>query len=336
LSVCTPIGCLRVDPAHEISGCEISACNESIFKDHLINKNEQVLNKRRGPSSQKTRKGGAMKASAGGYARASDLRHALDLLEAANGQGRIVAGGQSLVAAMNMGLTSGDLLVDISRIAELSGVSEAGDSLRIGALTRHADVGADRLVRAHAPLLSDAAGHIAHAAIRNRGTIGGALAHADPAAEFPACILALGGRLHAEGPDGAREIAAEAFFEDTFVTALDEGEILTAVSVPKAEAGERQIIEEVSRRAGDYALAGLCLVRREAGHRLAVFSVGPRPLLAEGAMAALDRGDPDAAVEALAAEIDPPSDTQASAAYRRHLAGVLLRRAVARLQGDKT
>lgn len=273
-----------------------------------------------------------MKASAGGYARASDVRHALELLAAADGQGRVIAGGQSLVAAMNMGLTAGDLLVDISRIAELSGVADEGDSLRIGALTRHAQVGADPLVRKHAPLLGEAVGYIAHAAIRNRGTIGGALAHADPAAEFPACVLALGGRLHVEGPDGAREIAAEEFFEDTFVTALEEGEILTAVSVPKAEEGERQVIEEVARRSGDYALAGLCLVKRQAGHRIALFSVGPKPLLAENAMAALDAGDLDAAVAALSAEIDPPSDTQASAAYRRHLAGVLLRRAVAGIE----
>jgi carbon-monoxide dehydrogenase medium subunit len=276
-----------------------------------------------------------MKASAAGYARASGVQHALDLLASANGRGRVIAGGQSLVAAMNMGLTSGDLLVDISRIKELSGVTDSGDSLRIGALTRHAQVGADPMVRAHVPLLAQAVGHIAHAAIRNRGTIGGALAHADPAAEFPACVLALGGRLHIEGPHGPREIAAEEFFEDTFATALEEGELLTAASVPKAEAGEQQIIQELARRSGDYALAGLCLLKRKAGYRLAVFSVGPKPLLAEGAMAALDSGDLNAAVETLLEEIDPPSDTQASAAYRKHLIGVLLRRAVARLKGGQ-
>lgn len=275
-----------------------------------------------------------MKASAGGYARATDLRHALELLAAAGDGGRILAGGQSLIAAMNMRLTTGDLLVDISRLRELAGVEDAGDRLRIGALTRHAEVGADALVRRHAPLLSDAVGHIAHAAIRNRGTIGGALAHADPAAEFPACVLALGAVVHVTGPEGDRDIPAEVFFEDVFATALQPGEILTAISLPKAGADERQVIEEVARRSGDYALAGLCLVRRNGGHRLALFSVGPKPVLATGAMAALDAGDTEAAVAALAAEIDPPSDTQASAAYRRHLAGVLLRRAVARIDGD--
>lgn len=275
-----------------------------------------------------------MKASAGGYARARDLRHALELLAAAGDGGRVLAGGQSLVAAMNMRLSTGDLLVDISRLRELGGVEDAGDALRIGALTRHAEVGADALVQRHAPLLAAAVGHIAHAAIRNRGTIGGALAHADPAAEFPACVLALGAMLHVTGPEGARQIAAEDFFEDVFATALEPGEILTAISVPKAEAGEGQVIEEVARRSGDYALAGLCLVRRAAGHRVALFSVGPKPILATGAMAALDAGDTDGAVAALAAEIDPPSDTQATAAYRRHLAGVLLRRAVARIGRD--
>ena len=276
-----------------------------------------------------------MKASAGGYARAEDVAHALDLMAASEGAGRFLAGGQSLIAAMNMRLSEGDMLIDISRIADLRGVTDAGDTLRIGALTRHAEVGADPLVRAHAPLLAEAVRYIAHAAIRNRGTIGGALAHADPAAEFPACIFALGATLHARGPEGERAIPAEDFFEDVFTTALAEGEMLVAVSVPKAGAGEAQGIEEVARRSGDYALTGLCFVRRAAGHRVTLFSAGPVPVLARGAMAALDAGDVEGAVEALRAEIDPPSDTQASGTYRRHLAGVLLRRAVARIEGGK-
>jgi len=275
-----------------------------------------------------------MKASVAGYARAENVRHALELLAESAGHGRILAGGQSLVAAMNMRLSVGDLLVDISRIGDLSGVTVEGDALRIGALTRHAQLGSDPEVRVHVPLLTTAVAHIAHAAIRNRGTIGGALAHADPAAEFPACALALGTTIHVEGPDAARSIAAEDFFEDIFTTALTEDEILTSITVPVAEPGEVQILEEVARRAGDYALVGLCLVRRATGHRIALFSVGPKPILATGAMQALDAGDLEAAVASLAAEMDPPSDTQASAAYRRHLAGVLLRRAVVRLEGS--
>jgi carbon-monoxide dehydrogenase medium subunit len=256
------------------------------------------------------------------------------MLASADGMGRVLAGGQSLVAAMNMRLSTGDLLVDISRIAELAGVTEEGDALRIGALTRHVEIGSNPLIRVHAPLLADAVACIAHAAIRNRGTIGGALAHADPAAEFPACVLALGATLHVVGPEGARAIPAENFFRDVFETAIELGEILTAITLPKAQANERQVLKEVTRRSGDYALAGLCLVRRRAGHRVSLLSVGPRPFLAEKAMQCLDAGDIDGAVVALRTEIDPPSDTQASAGYRRHIAGVLLRRAMAQMTGD--
>jgi carbon-monoxide dehydrogenase medium subunit len=275
-----------------------------------------------------------MKALAGGYARARDVAHALDLLAGAEGMGRVLAGGQSLIAAMNMRLSTGDMLVDISRIEALRGVTVEGDTLRIGALTRHADIGTDSLVAEHAPLLVQAVHHIAHAAIRNRGTIGGSLAHADPAAEFPACVLALGGTVHLQGPDGMRAVAAEDFFIDVFETAIEEGEILTAITLPLIEAGERHVLIETARRSGDYALAGLCLVKRAVGHRLSAFSLAPRPVLVVAAMARLDAGDVDGAVQALRDEIDPPSDTQASAAYRRHLAGVLLTRALHDLEGE--
>ena len=275
-----------------------------------------------------------MKAAVGGYARARDLNHAIELLDAGNGMARVLAGGQSLLAAMNMRLSAGDLLVDISRLSELRGVTDEGDTIRIGALTRHVEVGEDPLVKANAPLLAEAVKVIAHAAIRNRGTIGGAIAHADPAAEFPACVLALGATLHIVGPDGLRKIDVEDFFQGLFETDLEPDEVLTAISVPKAEPAERQILQEVTRRSGDYALAGLCLVKRQAGHRIAMLSVGEQPELAEGAMACLDAGDLDGAVSALRNEIEPSSDTKASASYRRHIAGVLLRRAVEQLAGD--
>lgn len=275
-----------------------------------------------------------MKASVGGYARATDLQHAIALLEAADGMARVLAGGQSLVAAMNMRLSTGDFLVDISRLSELRGVTDEGDTIRIGALTRHVDVGGNALVRDHAPLLADAVQVIAHAAIRNRGTIGGALALADPAAEFPACVLALGATLHVMGSDGERTIAVEDFFQGLFETELEPEEILTAISIPKAEMGERQVLQEVTRRSGDYALAGLCLVKRQGGHRVTMLSVGEQPELATDAMAKLDDGDVEGAIVSLRAEIDPPSDTKASATYRRHIAGVLLRRAVDQVTGD--
>jgi carbon-monoxide dehydrogenase medium subunit len=280
------------------------------------------------------RGGTPVKASVGGYARASDLRHAIELLSSADGMARVLAGGQSLVPAMNMRLSTGDLLVDISRISELRGVTDDGDTIRIGALTRHVDVGRDPLINQHAPLLAKAVEVIAHAAIRNRGTIGGAVAHADPAAEFPGCILALDAVLHVEGPNGARTIAVEDFFHGLFETDLEPEEILTAISIPKAEQDELQVLQEVTRRSGDYALAGVCVVRRKAGHRVTMISVGDHPELAQGAMAKLDSGDIDGAVDALRAEIAPPSDTNASASYRRHIAGVLLRRALAEMTGD--
>lgn len=275
-----------------------------------------------------------MKASAGGYARANDLSHAMELLASSDGMGRVLAGGQSLIAAMNMRLSTGDMLVDISRLSELSGVIDVEDSLRIGALTKHVEIGANPLIQKHVPLLAEAVSYIAHAAIRNRGTIGGALAHADPAAEFPACMLALGATMHIQGPDGQRIVAAEDFFQDLFETSLEEDEILTAITVPKAEADEQQILLEVARRSGDYALVGLCLVARSTGHRISLLSVGSTPILARNAMAPLDQDNIDGAVAALRDEIDPASDTQGSANYRRHIAGILLRRAVAQAKGD--
>lgn len=274
-----------------------------------------------------------MKASAGGYARANDLSHAMELLASSDGMGRVLAGGQSLIAAMNMRLSTGDMLVDISRLSELSGVTDAEETLRIGALTKHVEIGANPLIQKHAPLLAEAVSYIAHAAIRNRGTIGGALAHADPAAEFPACMLALGATMHIQGPDGQRIVAAEDFFQDLFETSLEEDEILTAITVPKAEADEQQILQEVARRSGDYALVGLCLVARSTGHRISLLSVGSTPILARNAMVQLDQGNVDGAVAALRDEIDPASDTQGSASYRRHIAGILLRRAVAQAKG---
>jgi len=314
-------------------GRKESSCNIIRFIDHMINNIDQVIISWRG-GVLTYREALRMKASVAGYARATDLQHAIKLLESADGMARVLAGGQSLVAAMNMRLSAGDLLVDISRLSELRGVTDEGDTIRIGALTRHVEVGANALVREHAPLLAEAVKVIAHAAIRNRGTIGGAIAHADPAAEFPACVLALAAKLHIMGPDGERTITVEDFFQGLFETDLEAEEVLTAISIPKAEADERQVLQEVTRRSGDYALAGLCLVKRQAGNRITMLSVGDLPELAHSAMAKLDAGDLEGAVSALRAEIEPSSDTKASASYRRHIAGVLLRRAVDQMTGD--
>jgi len=274
-----------------------------------------------------------MKASIGGYARAESVPHALSLLGDADGAGRILAGGQSLIAALNLGVSAGDMLVDITGIETLRGATLDGDRLVIGALTRHCDIARDPLIAEHAPLLAAAAPLVAHDAIRNRGTIGGSLAHADPAAEYPACVLALDATLVLEGPDGRREVAAEDFFLGLFETARADEEILTAIVIPCARPGDRHLIREAARRAGDYALAGLAVVRRDGRHRIGAFGLDDRPVLCAGAMAKWDAGDVDGTVAALANDIDPPSDTQASASYRRHLAGVLLRRIATELGG---
>lgn len=267
-----------------------------------------------------------MKPTLAGYARASTIAEATAWLAEAEGEAKVIAGGQSLMAAMNMGLAGDTRLIDINGIAALQGIRVEGDRLVIGALTRHAELGRNALIAEHAPLLQRAVPLIAHEAIRSRGTIGGSLSHADPAAELPACVLALDGRIRIAGPEGEREVAADDFFQDVFVTDLGSDEIVTAISLPLAGADETHDIRELSRRAGDFALAGLAFVKRGGAHRIAFFGTGPRPLLARGVMAALDAGDTAGALEALSGDIEPQNDAHASAAYRGHLARVLLSR----------
>ncbi len=268
-----------------------------------------------------------MKASQVAYASASSLADAFDMLNEAGDRGRILAGGQSLIAALNLRLDEDVALVDINFVAELSGIEDRGDHIHIGALTRHAELGASDLIAEYAPLLTRAVPLIAHAAIRSRGTIGGSLANADPAAELAACVVALGAEIVVASRDGKRRIPAEAFFAGVFDTDLEPGEILTGVSVPKLEAGETQAILELARRSGDYAIVGVAGVRRAGGTRLAYFGAGDTPMLASGAMAAIDGGkDLAAAIEALRGDLDPPSDANGTTRYRHHLAGVLLGR----------
>lgn len=274
-----------------------------------------------------------MKASAAGYVRAKDLSHALRLMSEMAGDAQVIAGGQSLVASMNLRL-SGDInLIDINDIASLKGISETATGLRIGALTRHNDLATDLLVAAQAPALAQAAPLIAHAAIRTRGTIGGSLAYADPAAELPACVLALAAIIIVEGQGGERRIPAGDFFEGLFTTALEEGEIITAVEVPKIATDAYHVVLELARRSGDYALAGIVFVSGPAP-RIVYFGMGDTPVLAPGAMAALEADGIEAAVAALDGDLDPSDDIHGSASYRKHLARVLLRRAVAQAEGE--
>jgi carbon-monoxide dehydrogenase medium subunit len=268
------------------------------------------------------------------YAKARSLAHAIELL--ANADARILAGGQSLVATLNMRLSHPAVLVDINGVPGLDAIALVNGHLEIGALVRHAQAERATEIRRHAPLIALAVPHIGHPAIRNRGTIGGSIAFADPAAELPACLVALGGELDVTGPRGLRTIKADDFFKGLFETALFAQDVLTAIRIPAAAETTRVGFGEFARRHGDYAIAGLAACARADGKkldnvRLAYFGVGATPVRARNAERALSGGDVEAAVAAVAGDLDPPDDLQASGAVRRHLAGVLLRRVARQL-----
>jgi carbon-monoxide dehydrogenase medium subunit len=268
-----------------------------------------------------------LKPAAFAYAKARSLDHAIELLGAHEG-GKVLAGGQSLIATLNMRLQSPSLLVDINGVAGLDRIAVANGFVEIGALVRHAQAERSADIAKHAPLIAMAMPHVAHPAIRNRGTIGGSIAYADPAAELPACLVALGGEVEIAGPKGRRSVKADDFFSGLFETALGPGDVLTAIRVPAATPDMRYGFQELSRRLGDYALAGLAASARSdmKDARLVFFGVGQTPVRAKGAEATLAAGSIDDAVAALARDIDPPDDVQSSGAVKKHLAGVLLRR----------
>jgi carbon-monoxide dehydrogenase medium subunit len=268
------------------------------------------------------------------YTKARTLKQAVALLGKHKGDARLLAGGQSLIATLNMRLSAPDLLIDINGIKGLDAIARKGKFVEIGALARHADVERSPLIAKHAPLLARAMPHIGHPAIRNRGTFGGSIAFADPAAELPACLVALNGEVEIAGPKGKRKVKADAFFKGLFETALKAREVLTAVRVPAADKNSRVGFAELSRRHGDYAMVGLAASARADGKglkdvRLAFFGVGDRPVRAQKAEAALAKGDVEAAVAAL--DLEPQDDVQASGAVKKHLAGVLLRRVAKQL-----
>ena len=277
-----------------------------------------------------------MKPAPFAYIRAEHLDDVFRVLDEHGDGARILAGGQSLMATLNMRLSAPEVLVDIGRVAGLAGIEEAGDAIRIGAMTRHVEVETSDLVAEHAPLVASAMPHIAHPAIRNRGTFGGSIAFADPAAELPACAVALGARMAIAGKGGTRTVGADSFFRGLYETALQPGEILTAVEIPKIAPGWRSGFMELARRHGDYAIIGLAAhVEVEGGRfgggRLVFFGAGDRPVSA-ARTAALLEGESwsDALAERLAGslreELDPFEDLNADAAMRRHLAGVLVKR----------
>ena len=247
-----------------------------------------------------------MKAPAFAYAKPASLKEALALLDRPGA--KALAGGQSLIPTLNMRLSSPELLVDIGGLQELKKIEAKGDVLRIGALVTHSDLLNSKEVAQRVPLLAQAVPHVAHAAIRNRGTIGGSLALADPAAEYPAVALA----LEATIVTSERSIEAAKFFKGLYETALKPGELITAVEFPSAKPSDRSVFLELTRRHGDYAIVGLA----RHNERCVFFGVGPVPFLFQGKSR-----------DELKKTLKPAADLYNTAATKLHLAGVLLERA---------
>jgi len=262
-----------------------------------------------------------VKAPSFAYAKPRALDDALALL--ARPESKALAGGQSLIPSLNMRLSSPELLVDITALEDLKGIRLDQEVVRIGALATHAEIERAEVIAKHVPMLAEAVRHVAHPAIRNRGTIGGSLALADPAAEYPACALALNATIVVAGAEGRRQVKAEDFFKGLFETALAPGELIVAVEFPAQLKDQRTAFAELTRRHGDYAIVGLAAFTNNDLRRFAFFGAADRPVLAKHAAAAKDLA---AAKAALAKDLQPPADLYHSPATKLHLAGVLLER----------
>jgi carbon-monoxide dehydrogenase medium subunit len=276
------------------------------------------------------------------YARPDTLEEALAILADHGGEARPLAGGQSLVPAMNFRLAQPAMLVDLNRVKELDGIEPSGDGLRIGGMTRHRALERSPLVARLSPLIAETMPFVAHEPIRTRGTLGGSLAHADPAAELPAVMLALGATIGVRSRASQRSILAADFFVGLYATALEAGELVVNVMVPRLPPGSGWAFEEVARRHGDYALAGVAAVVTlgpeglVSDARIALLGLHERSVLAvESARAIVGAAPTPAAIDAAAdaasrLDSDPSSDIHASRVYRQHLTGVLVRRVLAR------
>jgi carbon-monoxide dehydrogenase medium subunit len=277
-----------------------------------------------------------MKSAAFDYVKPKALQEALSLLSQGGDDARLIAGGQTLLATLNMRLSEPSVLIDITDIAELKGISIVGDSLRIGALVTHTEIEDSELIAKHAPMLKAAAPHIAHRAIRNLGTWGGSLAYGDPAAEWPACSLSLRATMIIHGPAGERRISAQDFFIDLYTTSLEPDEILVATEIPLASKNEVFYFHELARRHGDYAVAGLAAVAEKQGDILnncafTFFSVGATPVMAIKAQDLINgqKLSDELIAKAVAqarSEIEAIADITNSAEAKQHLIGVLLER----------
>ncbi len=262
------------------------------------------------------------------YVRAGSAEEAIALIGQHGDEAKFLAGGHSLLPLMKLRLAQPAVLVDIGRITDLSYIEDRGDHVAIGALTRHMDVEKSPILLEHAPLLAHAASHVGDPQVRHRGTIGGSIAHADPASDLPATTLALGATYVATGPHGSREIAAADFYEGFLTSALAPDELLTEIKVPKMN-GAGWSFQKFNRRAQDWAIVGVAAWRRNGDAGVALVNMGSIPILATSVSSALSSGAAIAdAAELAAAEADPQGDLNASADYRVHLAKVLTRRAL--------
>lgn len=262
------------------------------------------------------------------YVRASSAEEAVALVAKHGDEAKFLAGGHSLIPLMKLRLAQPSVLVDIGRVRDLSYVRDAGDHVAIGALTRHMDVETSPVLREHVPLLAHAASHVGDAQVRHRGTIGGSIAHADPASDLPATTLALGATYVARGPNGDRTIAAADFYRGFLESALAPDEMLVEIRVPKMS-GAKWSFQKFNRRAQDWAIVGVAAWRRNGTSGVALVNMGSTPVLATSVSSALANGASITDAAALAAaEAEPQDDLNASRAYRSHLATVLVRRAL--------
>lgn len=262
------------------------------------------------------------------YKRASSAQEAIALIGQYGDEAKFLAGGHSLIPLMKLRLAQPTVLVDIGRVKDLSYVKDAGDHIAIGALTRHMDVEKSPVLAQHVPLLAHAASHVGDAQVRHRGTIGGSIAHADPASDLPATTLALGATYVVQGPKGKREIAAKDFYKGFLESALAADEMLVEIKVPKMN-GAGWSFQKFNRRAQDWAIVGVAAWRKNGSSGVALVNMGSTPVLASSVSAALNKGASVADAAALAADdAEPQADLNASVEYRQHLARVLVRRAL--------
>lgn len=277
------------------------------------------------------------------YVKPSSLEEVFGLLEEHSDNAAILAGGQSLMATLNMRLAAPELLIDINGLDDLKGISVVGDRLRIGALSRHNEVENSSEVAEHAPLIAAAMPAVAHPAVRNRGTFGGSVALADPAAELPACISTLQAEIEIASGSGRRKVAAESFYQALYDTDLEPNELITAVEIPLIQPGYRSAFDELTRRHGDYAMAGVAAHAHMDGARisdlrLVFFAVGGTPVIARSAMQMLEGMDiNDATIEAaqdvLDQDIEPFDDNNCTAQTKLYYAKVLTGRVLRKIAG---